>query len=239
MGFPQSRCSRSLLLFAFLCLPAALAAGADRLKLDALVQEGDLLLEEVAKLEPVSEQLASEGKALDQTEAELRAASAALDGDIRKYNADLAALEKAAAQRQARCPKESTDAALVESCNAQAAELNAESQRLASVREQLHALRGELNQGIESFNRQRQDWGKRRQAQDRQLGPNKSDVDDWVKRAADYLASPEFRSLYVASNTDPGTCGAEKLGDVKAVHHWEALRRLQGCFRAVRGGLPQ
>jgi predicted nucleic acid-binding Zn-ribbon protein len=127
----------------------------------------------------------------------------------------------------------------VESCNTQAAQINAESQRLTEVREQLHARRGDLNQRIEAFNRERLDWAKRRQAQERLLGPNKSDVDDWVKRAREYLDSPEFKSLYVSSNTDPGTCGPEKMGDLKAVHHWEALRQLQSCFRAVRGGLPQ
>jgi phage shock protein A len=239
MSLAQPRCRRFLLIFALACVPAAHAADVDRLKLDALVQEGDLLLEEAAKLEPVSAQLAAEGKGLDQTEADLREASRALDADIRKYNADLAVLEKAAAQRQARCPKESTDVALVESCNAQAAQLNADSQRLSGVRDQLHAQRGELNQRIETFNRERQDWATRKRAHERLLTPNKSDVDYWVQQASEYFASPAFKSLYVLSNTDPGTCGPDKLGDLKAVHYWEALRRLQGCFHAVRAGLPE
>jgi len=234
---------RCVLLCAFICSisagMASAAAEADRLKLDAFVQEGDLLLEEVAKLEPVSAQLAAEGKALDQSEAELREVSPALDADIRKYNGELAALEKSAAARQARCPKESADNTLVESCNAQAAQLNAESQRLAGVRDQLHARRSELNQRVERYNREHQDWAARKRAHDKLVAPNKSDVDYWVQRASEYLASPAFKSLYVASSVDPGTCGPDKLGDLKAVQYSEALRRLQDCFRSVRAGLPE
>jgi hypothetical protein len=232
---------RAVLLLVLCCswLPlAAAAADPARLKLTALIQEGDLLLEEVAKLEPVSAQLAQEGKALDQTERELRAASPALESDIRKYNEALTALEKGVAARQARCPKESADNALVESCNAEAARLNAESQRLGGERESLDARRAELNRRIDQFNQIRREYNVRRQAHEKQLGPNKTDVDYWVERAAGFLASSDFKSLYVLSATEPGTCAAGTLGDLKTLQHWEALKRAQGCLRAVHDGLP-
>jgi hypothetical protein len=232
---------RGLVLLVLCCawLPlAATAADPTRLKLTALIQEGDLLLEEVGKLEPVSEQLAQEGKALDQTERDLRAASPALDSDIRKYNEELNALEKGVAARQARCPKESADNALVESCNAEAARLNAESQRLGGVRESLDSRRVELNRKIEQFNQARREFTGRRQAHEKQLGPNKTDVDYWVERAAAFLASPDFKSLYVLSAAEPGTCAAGALGELKTQPHWESLKRAQRCLRAVQGGLP-
>jgi prefoldin subunit 5 len=235
-AFPRS------VLFLLLCcawLPFAGAApDPARLKLAALIQEGDLLLEEVARLEPVSEQLAAEGKALDQTERELRAASPALESDIRKYNEALDALEKGVAARQARCPKESADNALVESCNAEAARLNAESQRLGGVRESLDSRRAELNRQIEQFNQARRDFAARQQAHAKRLGPNKTDVDYWVERAAGFLASPDFKSLYVLSAAEPGTCAAGALGELKTQPHWESLKRAQRCLRGVQGGLP-
>jgi phage shock protein A len=232
---------RAVLLLVLCCswLPlAATAADPARLKLTALIQEGDLLLEEVAKLEPVGEQLTQEGKALDQAERDLRTASPALESDIRKYNEELNALEQGAAARQARCPKESADNALVESCNAEAARLNTESQRLGGVRDSLDARRVELNRRIEQFNQARREFTGRRQAHERQVGPNKTDVDYWVERAAQFIASPDFKSLYVLSATEPGTCAAGTLGELKTLHHWEALKRAQRCLRAVRDGLP-
>jgi hypothetical protein len=228
-----------LLLLCCWCLPLAAAApDPARLKLAALIQEGDLLLEEVGRLEPAGERLAQEGKALDQAERDLRAASPALESDIRKYNEELNALEKGVAARQARCPKESADNALVESCNAEAARLNAESQRMGGVRESLDSRRVELNRQIELFNQARREFTARRQAHEKQLGPNKTDVDYWVERAAAFLASPDFKSLYVLSAAEPGTCAADTLGDLKTLHHWESLKRAQRCLRAVQSGLP-
>lgn len=233
---------RALLFLLFLCcswLPfAAAAPDPARLKLTAMIQEGDLLLEEVGRLEPVSEQLAKEGKALEQTERDLRAAAPALESDIRKYNEELNGLEKGVAARQARCPKESADTALVESCNAEATRLNAESQRLGGVRESLDSRRLELNRQIEQFNQARREFAGRQQAHAKQLGPNKTDVDYWVERVAGFLTSPDFKSLYVLSATEPGTCSAGTLGDLKALHHWESIKRAQRCLRAVQSGLP-
>jgi hypothetical protein len=227
-----------LLVLSCFCVPAS-AAEPGRLKLNALIQEGDLLLEEVARLEPASQRFAVEGKIFEQTERELREASPALDADIRKYNAALAALEKGAAERQARCPKESADNALVEWCNAQAAQLNAESQRLAGERDGLNARRSELNGRIERFNQERKEWTARRQAHEKELGPNKTDVEYWVPRAAEFIASPDFKSLYVLSSAEPGVCAPATLGDLKTLHYWEALKRAQQCLRGVHSGLPE
>jgi hypothetical protein len=232
---------RAVLMFVvcWLWMPlVATAADPARLKLSALIQEGDLLLEEVAKLEPVSEQLAREGKALDQTESELRADAPALEADIRKYNDELGALESAATARQVRCSKKPLTNALIEACNAEAARLNAENQRLSSVRASVEARRTELNRRVDQFNQARRDYLNRRQAHERQLGPNKTDVDYWVERAAEFIASPDFKSLYVLSNTEPGTCAADALGDLKSLPPWEALRRGERCLRAVKAGLP-
>jgi chromosome segregation ATPase len=215
----------------------ASAADLDRLKLNALLQESDLLLEEVGRLEPVSQQLAQDGQALEQTERELREATPALDADIRKYNSDLAALEKAVGEQKARCPKESTNRTLVESCNARVEELRAENKRLTEERDKLRVRRTELNQRIERFNQERQDWTNRRQVQDKRIVPNRTDVEYWVQRAGDFLATPAFKTL-AANAGEPAACAPETVGGLKELYYWEALKRAAACLRAVRAGLP-
>src|SRR5512134_2638463 len=80
---------------------------AERLKLRALTEEGDLILEEVRALQPAADTLSADATQLDAEDASVRAESASLNEAIAKFNAGNIELERQVKAHQAACPRES------------------------------------------------------------------------------------------------------------------------------------
>jgi DNA repair exonuclease SbcCD ATPase subunit len=203
-----------------------------RLELDALLQEGGLLRDELERLRAPSEKLAAEGGQLDAQEQALRAASQALNRDIQAFNAALGDLEKAARAHQARCPRESEDTALVEVCNAEAGEIRAQAQQRDAQGPALKRRQRDLNSGIEQHNAARQDWAARKSKQDALVALNRRDLGAWLERAQRFFETDAFRVAYVAAGR-PAACGPEGLEELTAAPGDAALERALDCLQAL------
>jgi chromosome segregation ATPase len=217
-----------------ICL-GTLAAGSaadeqtDRLKITALVEEGDLLLDEANLLQPVTERLVREGEQLDQAEPRLREESAALDAAIAKFNSQNKDLERALQEHRQRCPRESEDKALVESCNAMAAGLQSVAQQLEQERPRLQTRQQELKARIEQHNAARRDWALRKRDHDVKVQANRSDCEPWLNAAKAFLASDGAKAAAKKAG-DPAPC---KAAGEPGGPGSEGVRRMQACLKAL------
>lgn len=216
--------------------PASVSADQDaqRLKLTALVEEGDLILEEAHALQPTVDKLAADGAQLDAAEASVRAESAGLNQTIAKFNADNIELERQVKAHQAACPRESQDKALVESCNASALELQPMVRAHEQQRPALQQRQAALQQRIEAHNAARRDWAQRKRELDPKVQANRKDADYWLGEARAFLAGEGFRGLAKKAGA-PTACDASKLGELSVAPDIGAVERVHTCFEAVAG----
>jgi hypothetical protein len=217
---------------------AATPAFADdpgKLKLDALIQEGDLIMEEAVRLDPETEQVLDEGERLDAVEKSVRADSAALDDAIKKHNAAMIALDQEAKEIRARCPYESEDVTLVDACNTSARSLASAAELRAKEGESLEEWQQSLNRQITRQNATRSQWAKRKQESDARVALNRSDLKEWLTRVNAFFASDPFKSLQNRAK-NPTECGVERIGDLAALPPLTALRRAQTCMKTVKAG---
>lgn len=203
-----------------------------RLELEALLQEGALLRDELDRLRPLQDKLAEEGSQLDAEDRSLRAESQALNQEIQAFNAALSALEKAAQAHQARCPRESADSALVEACNTEAAGIRAQAQERDIEGPALKQRQQELNSSIEQHNAVRQEWVKRKGKHDAQVELNRHDLTAWLERVQGFVGTDAFRAAYRAAGSPPA-CRPEGLQDLAATPARGTLERVLGCMHAL------
>jgi hypothetical protein len=206
----------------------------DRLKLTALVEEGDLLLDEANLLQPVTERLAREGELLDQAEPRLREESAAMDAAIAKFNARNKDLERAVQEHKLRCPRESEDKAVVESCNAMAAGLQSVAQQLEQERPGLQVRQQDLKARIEQHNAARRDWAVRKRDHEARVHSNRIDSEPWLASAKGFLATESIKAA-VKKAGDPAPCKAAATAEIAGLAPPEAVRRLQACLEGLAG----
>jgi len=215
-----------------LMVHAALAQ-ADRLELDALVEEGGLILEEAAGLAPSSQAVAQEGLEIASAEKTLRDEVQALNRDITQFNAAMAEQERSTEELQAQCAGQTEDKSLVDSCNARITGLRDQASKLEGERPQLRARQEEINARVEKYNAWGRDYVKRKQEQDSRERLNQNDGEDWLGRAKKLLASKEF-AAWLAQAGSPAACASEQMGDLAALPLHSALARAQACLKAVK-----
>jgi chromosome segregation ATPase len=217
-----------------LAVPLTAIAQDVGLRIDALLQEAELLREELSRLDAAGAPLVQEGQRLDAAESALRTDSDTLNQDIESYNVGMKDLEQAAAGHAARCPRQSEDAALVESCNAEAGKIQAEAQRMEATRPQLEQRRKELNQRVALQNAARRDWAARQHVHDNKVGMNRRDLNDWLRRAQAFIGSADFRAA-VSRAGNPPSCAQAPLRDLEAKDAAGAIDLVRTCLRALQG----
>jgi hypothetical protein len=219
----------------WLCCPGTASAQdpAWRLELDALLQEGELVRDELDRLQPLADDLAKEGAQLDAEDQSLRTASQALNDDIQAFNTALDDLQKAAQAQQARCPRESEDSALVEACNAEAARIREQANARDAQRPLLKQRQEDLNRRIAQHNTARRDWAARKSKHDGLMDLNRRDLVGWLQRAQRYFDSGVFQARYRAAGS-PAACRPEGLQNVAAAPVRVTLERVLGCLHAIR-----
>lgn len=227
-------CAAALLTLILSAQAWAAQDEAVRLELDALVQEGELLEDELHKLAPTGEKLTAEGARLDAEDQGLRAESQDLNRDIQAYNRGMQELEKSAADHRARCPRESNDRALVEMCNALAGEIQTAARKLEAEPALLQKRQADLNRRIEQYNSARRDWAKRKQESDGLLRLNRRDLAAWLERTQGYFGGVAFRTAHVKAGK-PAACAPQALGGQLGSPPADALARTLGCLRALKG----
>lgn len=217
-----------------LSCPGATAAQdpASRLELDALLQEGELVRDELDRLQPRADKLAEEGAQLDAQDQSLRAASQALNEDIQAFNVALNDLEKTAQAHQARCPRESQDSALVEACNAEAARIREQAQARDAQRPMLRQRQEDLNRDIAQHNTVRRDWAVRKNQHEGLMEMNRRDLAAWLDRAQRFFATDAFKVRYRAAG-NPAACRPEGLQNLATAPARATLERALGCLQAL------
>lgn len=211
------------------------SAFADRLRLEALVEEGDLLLEEAATLSPSDAQLSEEGQRLLASEKALREEVRTLNQQITQFNAAMAEQNKAVQAAQAQCPSQTNDQALAESCDKRFAQLHDQGNLLEDERLQLRAHQEQLNARVDQQDAWARDYGKRKGAQDSRDKLNRGDSEEWLTRAKQFLASDDFKEL-LARAGNPPVCANDAVGQGASPGARPALERVQTCLRAVKAG---
>ncbi len=209
---------------------------ADQLRLDALVQEGDLILEEAQALAPATKLLAQEGLEVAASDAALREEVQALNRDITQFNAAMDEHNESAQALRTQCVGQTGDKALLEACNTRLAQLRDQANMLEDERSEVHARQAEISTRVEKHNAWARDYAKRKQEQDAHDRLNQRDGEDWLGRARQFLASKDF-AAWLAQAGSPAACGAEQMTELVALPLHPALERAQACLQAVKAGM--
>lgn len=210
-------------------------AQADQLKLDALVQEGDLILEEVATLAPAAEQLAQEGQQLTASEQRLREEVRSLNQGIMQFNAAMAEQSRSVQALRAQCAGQTADKSLADACDTRIAQSREQTNMLEEERGKVRARQEELNARVDKQNAWGRDYAKRKHAQDSNDTLNQRDAEEWLGRAKQFLASKDFAVL-LAQAGNPLACRDEQMSEIAALGVRPAFDRAQACLRAVKAG---
>jgi len=227
---PRFLSASAIVVLIYTALPFA---HADQLRLDALVQEGDLILEEAATLAPSDAQLAEEERRLLASENALREEVQALNRGITQFNAAMAEQNQAVQKAQKQCPARTDDAALADACDKRMAELRDQANLLEDERLQLRARQEELNAQVDKQNAWGREFAKRKHAQDSNDRLNQRDSAEWLARAKEFLASQDFAAL-LAQAGSPEVCGSDQIGDIAPLGAQTALERVQTCLKALK-----
>lgn len=214
-------------------LPGWAQDAAARQRVAALIQLGDLLLQQAAALEPVTRQSEQIGSQVAAEEKQLEAEVEAVEGAVREYNVQVGALTAASTAQGERCNAAGLGARQVLDCNDDAAKLAAEAISLEQRRVALDRRQRELNQRVDQHNARRLDWDKGRREQDGRRERNEAEVRQWLERARGFWSTSEFAALARAAGS-PVACSSARLSVSDAAHPVEALKRMQQCLKAVR-----
>jgi hypothetical protein len=229
---------RALVAAAVALAAPALAAddSAARLRLAALTEEGDLLLEESTGLAPIRERDRAEGERLGAAEKQLQADVSRIEKQVAAYNKAVADLGKAAAEHARACPGNIADSA-VEQCNERGARLMDQAAELDRKHIALEKEQKQINARVARQNAARETWLSARRENGSKLDANAADTQRWVASARNFMTTRDFTALRDGAGK-PSACAQLRLSDAGA-HFGEAgLKRLLACLKAVQRG-PQ
>ena len=204
--------------------------GAARLRTAALAEEGDLLLEELAGLEPIRQRERDEAQRLNVSEKQLAAEVAKVEKQVTAYNLAVAELNSAAAEHERACP--GNVAAGVAECNERGERLMEQAAELDRTFTTLQVAQGEVNGRVDAHNRARQAWQTSKRENAPRLDANAADVQRWVSVARSFMASADFTALSRSAGQPPA-CAKLRLSDAGSQFGEQGLRQLHGCLKAV------
>jgi chromosome segregation ATPase len=219
------------------CYTSSLNAADDpvKIRLAALVEEGDILSLEAANLVPETKRVKLEGDKVIASERTLLDQSDAIKKAFEQYNTDVTKHGEAVKDWRDRCRTASSDADAKQACDAEAAELSAQAAKLEERLPALQARRDALNVRIDQHNAARLKWDERKRKQDARVDVNEREIQGWIDRARAFWATEGF-SLLVKQTGNPTACARLQqtgLGDQRPV---EASKGIQQCFKAVKAG---
>lgn len=223
--------SRAFALAMLALTPMAIAQSL--LELNALIQEGDLILEEAAALAPSNDKLTKEGQATATSDKALREDLAAVKAKFAAYNAATDELNQEIATHNVQCPRQMEDAALLESCNANSKELNA---RIDQLRAQLPPIEEEQKrvfERIDVHNKANTDFATRQKQQDNRNLLNQHDAEEWLARVRPFLSSDDFQTM-LRKAAEPFACSQGRLAPPAPLPLLKTLKHVQECLKSVQ-----
>jgi hypothetical protein len=209
--------------------------GNARLRMSALVEEGDLLLEESAGLAPIRQHSRAQAERLAASEKKLSEDVARVEKEVAAYNKAATELSTAAAEHTRACPADVADSAVVR-CNERGARLMDQAAELDRKRMALEKVQTEVNARVDQHNRAREAM----LAEQREYGPrldaNAADTQRWVSAARSFMLTPEFSALRERGGR-PTACSQVRLADAGAHFGEQGLKQLHACLKAIQRGL--
>jgi hypothetical protein len=206
-----------------------------KIRLAALVEEGDILSQEAANLVPETKRVKLEGDKIVASERSLLEQSNALTKAFAQYNADLAQQREVAKDWPDRCRLVSTDAEVKQACDAEATELSAQAAKLEERLAALEARKDALNVRITQHNAARLKWDEHRRKQDARVDVSELDIQRWIDKARSFWDTEGF-SLLVVNAGNPSTCARNQQPTSGEQRPADALKRIQQCFKTVKAG---
>jgi chromosome segregation ATPase len=203
-----------------------------KLRLDALLEEGRLLIQEFEQLEPTTSAVREEGDRLRDEEKQLGRESAEMTRAIEQHNRAANELTQRLRDHRQRCPKSMNDDAAIEACNARGAELVARGRQLDGERGDLAARQQELQRRITLFNSSQQAWTKVKRAHQPKSAVNEADANQWVDRAQAFTRSKDFPPLVNAAGV-PAACQALQGWVPPAKPGIPGLKKLYACLSVI------
>jgi hypothetical protein len=205
-----------------------------KIRLAALVEEGDILSREIAKLDPETKRIKLEGDRIATSERSLLEQSNALTKAFGQYNADLAQHRETTKGWPDRCRVVPGDPEAKEACDAEATDLSAQAAKLEERLAALEARRDALNVRVDQHNTARLKWDEHRRKQDARVDVSELGIQQWIEKARSFWGTEGF-SLLVVQAGNPSACAGNQStsGEARPV---EGLRRIQQCFKAVNAG---
>jgi hypothetical protein len=216
---------------AAVCQVAWAEDGPARLRLAALAEEGDLLLEEIAQLDPIRKRDSAQAQRLAGDEKKLAAEVVRIEKDVSAYNKAVGELAQAAADHAGACPSTVADSA-VEQCNERGAKLMDQAAALDRRHTALQAQQEDVNKRVQQHNRARDAWLAERRESAPRLDASAADIQRWVTTARSFMTTPEFATLKRRAG-EPPACAKVRVDDAGAHFGEPGLRQLHGCLKAV------
>lgn len=225
----------ALLLGAALALldQGAAQAQTDTLRLNALVQEADLLLEEHKALEPATQKITEDGEKLRAEQQALQTEVQAVNDGIKAFNASMDTFNDDAKTHRSTCSGQSTDVDFIASCNARLIELRERAQKLDTSRTELTARQDAVNKRVVAYNTTSAEYNKRKQDNDARGSVHERDLRDWLSRVREYFLSDDFKA--VAGDPPPQpACDETRIGSLGTLPSAQALEQAYACLKAVQ-----
>jgi chromosome segregation ATPase len=231
---PLRAAACGLIVAAMLAGPMSAARADDaaaQLRAAALAEEGELLLEETAGLEPIRQRDRAEAERLSAADKQLAAEVAQIEKQISAYNRAVAELGAAAAEHASACPPDVAQSA-VDECNARGERLMVQAGELDRTFTALQARQGDINARVDAHNRARDAWQAARRENAPRLDANAADTQRWVTSAQGFMAGADFAALSRRAG-QPTACAKLRLSGVGVYFGEQGLRQLQACLKAT------
>ncbi len=203
-----------------------------KLRVDALLEEARLLIQEFESLDPVTRAVREEDERLRNEERELARESGAMNRAIEQHNHAANALSQQLREHKERCPRSMSDDAALDACNARGAELVARGRELDASRARIAQRQQEMNRRITLFTTSQQAWVKVRREHLPKLSVNEADANQWVDRALAFSQTGDFAALVAAAGT-PEPCTALRGWVPPAKPGIPGLKKLYACLSLV------
>jgi len=210
--------------------------GPDQQIADALLQEGTILQEQTAKLQPAGAQLDVERRRLQAEEAQLTDEIKKVNKSFQDFNAAADQLNASMKHQREECEGGTSNfQSEVDTCNGKALALKAEGERLATHGKELDKQQEELNKRIEAHNAAGREWNRRTQEHQQKWAPGIQEVQRWIGRFNEFLGSSTF-SQFAQTAGNPQECSDERLGALNPGDALPSLTRALRCLKALKTG---
>jgi predicted nucleic acid-binding Zn-ribbon protein len=208
----------------------------DRVLTDALLQEGTILQEQAAKLQPTGIELDQERKRLQAEEIQLTDEAANVSRGFEVFNKKADQLNATTAQQRETCSAAASKfQSEVDACNKEAETLRAQAAELTTQGKELDRQQEDVNKRIVQHNAAGREWNKRNKEHQQQWVPRMQQAQAWIGRFQEFVDSKSFADFSAGAGS-PADCKDERMGALNPLDTLPVLGRALRCLKALKAG---